>query len=102
MRYRIISAMVTSAALLWTVGSVQAQQATQVPQLDRPTRVQGRPNLNGIWQALNTAYWNLEGHSVEGRDDLWQLLQLARSGGRRYFPSQAQPGDSLRARGIRH
>lgn len=24
------------------------------------------PNLNGIWQAVNTAYWNLEGHGASG------------------------------------
>jgi len=25
----------------------------------------GNPNLNGIWQALGTAHWNIEGHSAE-------------------------------------
>jgi hypothetical protein len=30
----------------------------------RPARIGGKPNFNGIWQALNTAYWNLEGHSA--------------------------------------
>ena len=30
----------------------------------RPDRIAGRPNLNGIWQAINTANWNLEGHSA--------------------------------------
>jgi hypothetical protein len=32
---------------------------------DRPERVGGKPNLNGIWQAANEAHWNLEGHSAE-------------------------------------
>jgi len=27
-------------------------------------RIAGHPNLNGIWQAINTANWNLEGHSA--------------------------------------
>jgi len=31
----------------------------------RPARIGGKPNLNGIWQAANEAYWNLEGHSAE-------------------------------------
>jgi hypothetical protein len=31
----------------------------------RPARIAGKPNLNGIWQAMNTAHWNLEGHSAE-------------------------------------
>src|SRR5215510_8732469 len=30
----------------------------------RPDRIAGHPNLNGIWQAINTANWNLEGHSA--------------------------------------
>src|ERR1700730_6434533 len=25
----------------------------------------GRPNLNGIWQAMNSANWDLEGHSAQ-------------------------------------
>ena len=32
---------------------------------DRPARIAGHPNFNGIWQAMNTAYWNLESHSAE-------------------------------------
>jgi hypothetical protein len=31
----------------------------------RPERIGGKPNLNGIWQAMNEAHWNLEGHSAE-------------------------------------
>jgi len=30
----------------------------------RSDRIAGHPNLNGIWQAINTANWNLEGHSA--------------------------------------
>ena len=28
----------------------------------RPDRIAGHPNLNGIYQAINTANWNLEDH----------------------------------------
>jgi hypothetical protein len=31
----------------------------------RPARVGGKPNLSGIWQAVNEAHWNLEGHSAQ-------------------------------------
>src|SRR2546428_5168365 len=72
MRNRFIGAIVTAAAILLTVSPAQAQQAPQA-QLDRPARISGRPNLNGIWQALNTANWNLEGHSAEALKDFWQL-----------------------------
>jgi hypothetical protein len=52
--------------------------AARAQQLDRPATVSGHPNFNGIWQALNTAYWNLEGHSVEGLSkDFWQLGAIA-------------------------
>jgi hypothetical protein len=30
----------------------------------RPDRIAGHPNLNGIWQAINTANWNLEDHAA--------------------------------------
>lgn len=42
-------------------------------QRERPERIAGKPNLNGIWQAMNTAYWNLEGHSAESLENFWQL-----------------------------
>src|SRR5438552_11706665 len=82
MRIRFIGAIVTAAAILLTVGAAQAQQRGQRGQvqrpaqaqlLERPERISGRPNFNGIWQALNTAYWNLEGHSAEGLNNFWQL-----------------------------
>ena len=44
---------------------------------ERPARIAGKPNLNGIWQAMNTAHWNLEGHSAEGLDEFWQLGAIA-------------------------
>jgi len=30
-----------------------------------PRTADGHPNLNGIWQAMNTANWDLEGHSAQ-------------------------------------
>jgi len=38
----------------------------------RPARIAGRPNMNGIWQAINTANWNLEDHSASATA-FWQL-----------------------------
>ena len=54
-------------------------------QTDRPERVNGHPNLNGIWQAANTAYWNLEAHSAEALEDFWELGALG----------AIQPGQSV-------
>src|SRR5262245_50255198 len=89
MRIRFTSAIVTAIAILCTVGAGQSQQRAQQlqrgaqgqpprgAQPQRPDRISGKPNLNGVWQALNTAYWNLEGHSAEGLDKFWQLGAIA-------------------------
>jgi hypothetical protein len=42
MRKRLIGVIMT-AALLLIVSAVQAQQ------VDRPVRISGRPNFNGVW-----------------------------------------------------
>src|SRR5437870_11702190 len=76
MRNRMIKALITALAILSTGSAVQAQQVAQV-QLDRPARISGHPNFNGIWQALNTAYWNLESHSTEQLKDFWQMGAIA-------------------------
>lgn len=34
----------------------------QAPAYRAPRTADGKPNLNGIWQALNTADWDLQGH----------------------------------------
>jgi hypothetical protein len=60
--------ILAAATLLFAVTAAQAQQP------DRPAKISGHPNFNGIWQVLNTAYWNLESHSVDGfSKDFWQL-----------------------------
>jgi hypothetical protein len=43
----------------------------------RPAQIAGQPNLNGVWQAMNTAYWNLEAHSAQALPGFWQLGSLA-------------------------
>jgi hypothetical protein len=50
--------MVTALCLAVTTASGQAQ-AYRAPRAG-----DGRPNLNGIWQALNTAHWDIEAHSA--------------------------------------
>ena len=51
--------------------------ALQAQTRQRPDRISDKPNLNGIWQALNTAHWNLEGHSAEAIDEFWPLGAIA-------------------------
>lgn len=62
------------AALVTSAGAVPVAVAQD---RERPERIAGKPNLNGIWQALNTANWNLEGHSAEPIEEFWQLGSLA-------------------------
>jgi len=68
---RFIRTIVTAATILLACAGAQAQK------LDRPATLYGHPNFNGIWQAMNTAYWNLESHSVESyrrnNQEFWQL-----------------------------
>jgi len=70
------------AALVFAVSATGAQQqvnggAKAPPLPDRTTRVAGHPNFNGVWQAVNTAHWNLEGHSAEALGNFWQLGAIA-------------------------
>lgn len=59
--------LVVSAGLGHTAGAQDRE---------RPDRIAGKPNLNGIWQAMNTAYWNLEAHSAEQLEEFWELGAL--------------------------
>ena len=66
------SLIATSTALLMAA-AVSMAQAPQTPAPARPAAApayraprtaDGKPNLNGIWQAMNTANWDLEAHSA--------------------------------------
>jgi hypothetical protein len=72
MRQRWIQALALAAAIVLAAGAVRAQ-----PQVDRPARIAGHPDFSGIWQALNTAYWNLEAHSAEALNGFGQLGAIA-------------------------
>ena len=51
-----------AAGLLLAVTSGAGQG--QAPPYKAPRTASGKPDLNGIWQALNTANWDLEGHAA--------------------------------------
>ena len=49
--------------LLPVLTNVAAQTpAAQAPAYRAPRTPDGKPNLNGIWQTMNTANWNIEAH----------------------------------------
>ena len=85
MRYRFTGALVAmtiAAAVSLTVTPTAQQGRGNQPaapaagqgrgQAARPATIAGRPNLNGIWQAMGTAHWNLEDHSAAATS-FWQL-----------------------------
>jgi hypothetical protein len=59
-------AVVAGAVLAaWAVVGAQQQPPTAArPAYRAPRTPDGRPSLNGIWQAINTANWDIEAHSA--------------------------------------
>ena len=71
MRVQLVGALIVAAALL-PVAGVPAQTPAQAPAYRAPRTKDGKPNLNGIWQAVNEANWDLEGHAA-APGPFWQL-----------------------------
>jgi len=75
------SALVAVVAVVWAAGLTGQGQAPAAapaagrqgaaPAAPRPAQApaarteDGKPNLNGIWQAMTTANWNIEAHNAE-------------------------------------
>jgi hypothetical protein len=60
-----IAGAVLSQAVSWAVA--------QAPGYRPPRTADGRPDLNGIWQAMNEAHWDIEAHGT-GASPFPQLL----------------------------
>jgi hypothetical protein len=65
-------ALATALAAALAAPSTAQQSSTA-----RLERIAGQPNINGIWQAMNSANWNLEAHSAEALKEFWALGSLA-------------------------
>lgn len=74
--------------------------------LKRTATIGGHPDFNGIWQAINTAYWNLEAHNAEDIPTFWQLgaissipagKSVVRGGTIPYLPDALKQRDKNRA-----
>ena len=62
---RVAAAVLAAAAVAGgPVWLVQQSTAAQTTAYRAPRTPDGKPNLNGIWQALNTANWDLLDHSA--------------------------------------
>lgn len=97
--------MKTGRCALRIVLLVLASNAAAALAADVP-RLGSHPNLNGIWQAMNSANWNLEAHSAQKIDSQWQLGALfaipagksvVASGTIPYLPEALKQRDEFRA-----
>ena len=63
---RIRLKTILMAMLIATPGSslFPTRAISQTPNYEAPRLADGRPDLNGIWQSLNEANWNIEAHAA--------------------------------------
>jgi|SRR5579872_3457212 len=62
MRTWHLTSMIAVAAAV--AGVATLSMTSSAGQTQRPARLDGHPNLSGVWQALNEANWDLEGHAA--------------------------------------
>src|SRR5438552_14362965 len=60
LRRSVMTAVATSA-VLWLATIPAGGQARPYR---APRTADGKPDFNGVWQALNEAYWDIEGHGA--------------------------------------
>ena len=71
MRNQLAGALIAAGVCL-TVATIDGQApatgqgsaSSQAPAYRAPRTGDGKPNLNGIWQALNSAHWDIEAHNA--------------------------------------
>ena len=69
-----LAAIVLAAAVTACQPAAEAPSAPAAPQIPR---LGSNPDLNGVWQAIGTANWNLEDHSASGIPEFWGLGAIA-------------------------
>lgn len=88
-RPAVVGAVVVALVGAWALTGTAQGPAARTARTALPRTSAGKPNLNGIWQVMNTAHVNLEAHSaapgmpgglgvVEGDDIPYQPAALAR------------------------
>jgi hypothetical protein len=56
-----VALVLATAAIVWLVPLSSLTGQTRAPAVPR---VNGKPDLNGLWQAINTANWDIQAHSA--------------------------------------
>jgi hypothetical protein len=64
MRHRFATVACGAAIALFGLLMTAAALGGQTPAYRAPRAGDGKPDLNGIWQAMNSANWNIEAHSA--------------------------------------
>jgi len=72
---RVALQLTTTIAAALTLAA--CEPAPLAPAEPDVARIAGKPDMNGVWEAIGTAYWNLEDHSAEGISQFWQLGAIA-------------------------
>ena len=61
-----LTALLLGCLVTWGCATTTSNTAPAAPDNGIPRAWDGNPDLNGIWQTLSTANWNLESHSSYG------------------------------------
>jgi hypothetical protein len=64
MRNRFLGATIPTLVAVAGLALTATTAAAQAGAYKAPRAADGKPNLNGIWQAMNTASWDIEAHSA--------------------------------------
>ena len=64
MRHRFIRSTIAPFAMAAVLCLSATAASSQAPAYRAPRSADGHADLNGIWQALNEAYWDIEGHAA--------------------------------------
>ena len=61
----LVIATIVTLCITATPAAAQAPAAGLFPAYTAPRAIDGKPNLNGIWQAFITANWDVEAHPAQ-------------------------------------